>query len=148
MTYRHSARGATFTPASNKGDAKSRPIGDGFAPRDLHRIPGPTTPPYGEETPAHGVRDLEGRLERLAFPTEEVITNGRAPLEACTITPGEHGDVYRATDAYVSWLRSRIPGYGASDRITRASSSRQTPEDGGTRGGKKTWLNGRMKKET
>lgn len=145
MNYPPSTTDATFTPASNRGDAKSRPIGDGFAPRDCFRIPGPTTPPYGEATPVHGVRNLEERLERLAFPTEEVIATGRAPLETCTITPGEHGDVYRATDAYVSWLRSRIPGYGGIDRVTRAPSRPSTEKVGG---GKSAWLNGRMKKET
>ncbi len=96
--------------------------------------------------PIHGIRNLEERLERLAFPTEEVLANGRAPLETCTITPGEHGDVYRATDAYVAWLRSRVPGYGGVDRVTRAASRPSTEEVGGIEGGRSAWLNGRMKK--
>lgn len=96
--------------------------------------------------PIHGIRKLDERLERLAFPTEEACAEGRAPLETYTVTSSEFGDVYRATDAYVAWLGSRIPGYGGSDRITRASPGRQTPEDGGTPGGKSAWLNGRMKK--
>ncbi len=96
--------------------------------------------------PIHGIRHLEERLERLAFPTEEVLANGRAPLETCTITPGEHGDVYRATDAYVAWLRSRVPGYGGVDRVTRAPSRPSTEEVGGIEGGRSAWLNGRMKK--
>ena len=96
--------------------------------------------------PIHGIRKLDERLERLAFPTEEACAAGRAPLETYTVAASEFGDVYRATDAYVSWLGSRISGYGGSDRITRASPSRQTPEDGGTPGGKSAWLNGRMKK--
>ena len=97
--------------------------------------------------PIHGIRHLEERLERLAFPTEEVLANGRAPLETCTITPSEYGDIYRATDAYVAWLGSRIPGYGGLDRVVRASPSRETASDGATPpGGKSAWLNGRMKK--
>lgn len=97
--------------------------------------------------PIHGIRHLEERLERLAFPTEEVLANGRAPLETCTITPSEHGDVYRATDAYVAWLRSRVPGYGGVDRVSRAPSRPSTEEMGGEpAGGKSAWLNGRMKK--
>ena len=96
--------------------------------------------------PIHGIRKLDERLERLAFPTEEACAEGRAPLETYTVTSAEFGDVYRATDAYVAWLGSRIPGYGGSDRITRASPRRETPEDGGTPGGKSAWLNGRMKK--
>ena len=115
-------------------------------PRDCTRIEGPTTPPPGTPTPTHGITDLDGRLERLAFPTEETITNGRAPLETCTITPGEHGDVYRATDAYVAWLGSRLPGYGGVDRVTRAPTRSSTEEVGGSEGGKSAWLNGRMKK--
>lgn len=144
LTYRPSKRGSTFTPASKREDAKSRPIGDGFAPRDCKRVSGPHTPPPGTPTPIHGIRHLDERLERLAFPTEEVIAEGRAPLETCTITTSEHGDIYRATDAYVSWLRSRIPGYGGSDRVVRASSGGQASSDGG---GKSAWLNGRMKRE-
>ena len=97
--------------------------------------------------PIHGIRHLEERLERLAFPSEETIANGRAPLETCTITPSEHGDVYRATDEYVAWLRSRVPGYGGVDRVTRAPSGPSLAETRGEpEGGKSAWLNGRMKK--
>ena len=114
--------------------------------------------------PIHGIRHLEERLERLAFPAEEVIRDGRAPLETYTTTTSEHGDIYRATDAYVAWLGSRLPGYGGLDRVsraptrpsleevggidrvTRAAPNRETTEDGGTPGGKSAWLNGRMKK--
>ena len=96
--------------------------------------------------PIHGIRHLDERLERLAFPTEEVLAEGRAPLETYTTTSTEHGDVYRATDAYVVWLRSRVSGYGGLDRVARAAPSRQSEGDGGTPGGKSAWLNGRMKK--
>ena len=84
--------------------------------------------------PIHGIRNLDDRLERLAFPTQEVIAEGRAPLETYTTTTSEHGDIYRATDAYVAWLRSRIPGYGGLDRITRAAPSGQAPSSGGCQG--------------
>ena len=84
--------------------------------------------------PIHGIRHLDERLERLAFPTEEACAEGRAPLETCSITPSEFGDVYRATDAYVAWLGSRIPGYGGSDRITRAAPSGQASSDRGCEG--------------
>ena len=146
MTSRTSKRGSTFTPASNRGAATSRPIADGFAPSDCKRVSGPHTPPPGTPMPIHGIRNLDERLIALAFPTEEVLAEGRAPLETYTTTTSEHGDIYRATDAYVAWLRSRIPGYGGLDRVIRASPSGQTPEDGGTPGGKSAWLNGRMKK--
>ena len=84
--------------------------------------------------PTHGIRNLEQRLESLAFPTEEASPEGRAPLETYTVTSSEFGDVYRATDAYVTWLGSRIPGYGGSDRITRKAPSRQTQGDRGCEG--------------
>ena len=124
----------------------SRPDAAGYAPKECRRLEGPTSPPPGTPTPIHGIRKLDERLERLAFPTEETIAQGRAPMETYTTTTSEHGDIYRATDAYVSWLGSRIPGYGRLDRVVRASPSRETPEDGGTPGGKSAWLNGRMKK--
>ena len=96
--------------------------------------------------PIHGIRHLEERLERLAFPAEEVIRDGRAPLETYTTTTSEHGDIYRATDAYVAWLGSRLPGYGGLDRVSRAPSRPSLEEVGGIKGGKSSWLNGRMKK--
>ena len=97
--------------------------------------------------PIHGIRNLEERLERMAFPTEETIVDGRAPLETYTTTTSEHGDVYRATDAYVAWLRSRLPGYGGLDRVSRAPTRPALEAVGGEQaGGKSAWLNGRMKK--
>ena len=56
--------------------------------------------------------DLFERLARLAT-TEP--PEGRPPLEAYTTTPSEHGDIYRATDAYRAWLRSSYRGYGVGD---------------------------------
>ena len=98
--------------------------------------------------PIHGIRNLDERLIALAFPSEEVLAQGRAPLETYTTTSTEHGDVYRATDAYVAWLRSRVPGYGGVDRVARATPSGETASDGTTpSGGKSAWLNGRMKKD-
>ena len=88
------------------------------------RLEGPASIPTDqtETTGPGGIYDLEGRLERLAFPSEEVLARGRAPLETYTTTSTEHGDVYRATPEFIEWLGSRIPGYGALDRIPRVSS--------------------------
>ena len=97
--------------------------------------------------PIHGIRHLEERLERLAFPTEEVLRQD-APLETYTTTPSEHGDIYRATDAYVAWLGTRVPGYGADRRCAGPPTRSTDQEMGGTPGGKSAWLNGRMKRET
>ena len=98
------------------------------------RVSGPTTPPPGTPTPTHGIRGLDERLIKLAFPSEEVLARGRAPLETYTTTSTEHGDVYRATDAYVAWLRSRVPGYGGLDRVTRAAPGGQASSDRGCEG--------------
>jgi len=146
LTSRTAKKGSTFSPVSKREDAKSRPIADGYAPKDCRRVSGPHTPPPGTPTPIHGIRHLEERLERLAFPTEEVLANGRAPLETYTITPSEHGDIYRATGAYVEWLGSRVPGYGAERRIPGPPTRPTDQKVGGESGGKSAWLNGRMKK--
>jgi hypothetical protein len=56
--------------------------------------------------------DLFERLARLAT-TEP--PEGRPPLETYTTSPTAHGDVYRATDEFRRFMRSRYPGYGVGD---------------------------------
>lgn len=130
MTFQSVNRDSTSSRKSKSGDVRSRPIADGFASKDCRRLSGPTTPPPGTPTPIHGISHLNERLIKLAFPSEEVLANGRAPLETYTTTTSEHGDVYRATDAYIAWLGSRIPGYGGLDRIARKAPGSQTSSDG------------------
>ena len=96
--------------------------------------------------PIHGIRHLEERLERLAFPTTEDLQQVRAPLETYTVTPGEYGDVVRATPEFIEWMRSRVGGYGGDNPVARAPARSSSGEMGGTPGGKSAWLNGRMKK--
>ena len=97
--------------------------------------------------PIHGIRHLDERLERLAFPTTEDLQQVRAPIETYTVTPGEYGDVVRATPEFIAFMRSRVGGYGGDDPVTRAPARSSSGEIGGeTRGGKSAWLNGRMKK--
>ena len=146
MTSRTQKRAKGSSPALKSTDATSRPDAAGFAPKGCRRLDGPTSPPPGTPMPIHGIRHLEERLERLAFPAEEVIRDGRAPLETYTTTTSEHGDIYRATDAYVAWLGSRLPGYGGLDRVSRAPTRPSLEEVGGIEGGRSAWLNGRMKK--
>ena len=98
------------------------------------RLEGPLATPAtksGTESTG-GIYDLAGRLERLAFPTESATGAERAPLETYTVTTSEHGDVYRATDEYVRWFRSRYPGAGVGDRVKRKSPDR-APETVGKR---------------
>ena len=54
--------------------------------------------------------------------------------------------MYRATDAYVAGLGSRLPGDGGLDRVSRAPTRPSLEEVGGIEGGRSAWLNGRMKK--
>ena len=56
--------------------------------------------------------DLFERLARLAT-TEPPA--GRPPLETYTTTPTAHGDIFRATHEFRSWIRSRYRGYGVGD---------------------------------
>ena len=96
--------------------------------------------------PIHGIRHLDERLERLAFPTTEDLQRVRAPLETYTVTTGEYGDVVRATPEFIEWMRSRVGGYGGDHPVTRAPSRSPSRKMGEIEGGRSAWLNGRMKK--
>jgi hypothetical protein len=54
-------------------------------------------------------------LERLARLATTEPPAGRPPLETYTTTATAHGDVYRATDEFRRFMRSRYPGYGVGD---------------------------------
>ena len=55
---------------------------------------------------------LNERLEHLAFaPRPE----GGPPLVTYETTPGPHGDLVRATQAYVEWFRRTYPASGRTD---------------------------------
>lgn len=80
--------------------------------------------------PIHGIRHLDERLERLAFPTTEDMQRVRAPIETYTVTPGEHGDLVRATPEFIEFMRSRVGGYGGDHPVTRAPASSPSREMG------------------
>lgn len=99
----------------------------------------PSSATTGNGTPGSvAINDFAGRLERLAFPTAPVAGAGRAPLEAYTVTPTEHGDVVRATDEYVRWFRSRYPKAGGEDRVSRGGASGAPQDVGGKK--KAPWM--------
>ena len=76
------------------------------------RLSGPPLPPAGTPTPTSSLERLNERLEHLAFtPRRE----GGPPLVTYTTTPSEHGDVVRATEAYVEWFRRTYPASGRAD---------------------------------
>ena len=81
-------------------------------------------PPGGIPMPTASLENLNERLERLAFSPAPTSGAERPPIEAYTVTPSEHGDVYRATDEYVRWFRSRYPNAGGGDRVQRKSVNR------------------------
>ena len=101
-----------------------------YRPKGTNRYDGPALPPNGTPTPTSSLENLNERLERLAFPTAPVAGAERAPLETYTVTTAEHGDVYRATDEYVRWFRSRYPNAGGEDRVSRGGASPAPKEVG------------------
>ena len=76
--------------------------------------------------------DLFERLARLAT-TEP--PEGRPPLETYTTTATAHGDVYRATDDFRRFMRSRYPGYGVGDHSSVRAPGSVAASLGGTPGG-------------
>lgn len=72
--------------------------------------------------------DLFERLARLAT-TEP--PQGRPPLETYTTTPTEHGELYRATDEFRGWMRSRYRSYGVGDHAAVTPPSPPAKAEGG-----------------
>ena len=87
--------------------------------------------------------DILARLLRLA-EQEAVDTLDRPPIDSYTVAAGPHGDVYRATDEWVAWMRRRTPGYG-EDRRGQRPPTRRAPEETGAPDS--DWRDKRMKKE-
>lgn len=74
--------------------------------------------------------DILARILRLA-EQEAVDTIDRPPVDSYTVAAGPHGDIYRATDEWVAWMRRRTPGYGGDHRGQRPP-TRRTPSEEGT----------------
>lgn len=91
---------------------KSGPLSAPSLYQGCKRLSGPPLPPAGTPTPTSSLERLNERLEHLAFsPRPE----GGPPLVTYTTTPSEHGDVVRATEAYVEWFRRTYPAAGRAD---------------------------------
>jgi len=104
---------ARFTAAQERLKKTSIESGANAATTPFGGIPAVAASSSSGLTAVGGVSDdLFERLARLAT-TEP--PEGRPPLETYTTTPTANGDVYRATDAYRAWLRSRYRGYGVGD---------------------------------
>lgn len=99
-----------------------------------------TTPSGG--TPAVGASSSSGLtavgevsddlFERLARLATTEPPEGRPPLETYTTTPTEHGELYRATDEFRGWMRSRYRGYGVGDHSAVTPPSPPSKAEGGT----------------
>ena len=81
--------------------------------------------------PLSGFKD-DDLLERLARLATTEPPAGRPPLETYTTTPTAHGDVFRATPEFRSWLRSRYRGYGVGDHGAVEASGPPPKAMGGT----------------
>ena len=86
--------------------------------------------------------DLGGSVSSLYDAIERAIGYGieppvpaegqdRPPLVTYEKTPGPHGDVYSATDAYVSWFRRTYCPEGGEDRVRIARASPPAEAAGG-----------------
>jgi len=111
---------STYLPASSEHSRLS----------DLEALYSWLSDPPATPTVTLSPEELDGRLERLAFPTEGATGAVRAPLEACRITTEEHGDLYRATDEYVRWFLSAYPKSRGDDRAQRPAARPASPAVG------------------
>ena len=109
---------------------KSAPLSGQSLYQDCRRLSGPPLPPAGTPIRTPSLERLNERLEHLAFtPRPE----GGAPLETYTTTPSEHGDVVRATEAYVEWFRRTYPAAGRAD-CSRVPAPGPAPKGAGGKG--------------
>ena len=105
-----------MTSLTSGADSTLRPVGGPLSEQSLYqgckRLSGPPLPPSGTPTRTSSLERLNERLEQLAFSPRAA---GGPPLETYTVTPTEHGDVVRATQAYVEWFRRTYPAAGRAD---------------------------------
>ena len=91
---------------------KNAPLSAQSLYQGCKRLSGPPLPPAGTPTATHSLERLNERLEHLAFAPR---AEGGPPLVTYTTTTSEHGDVVRATEAYIEWFRRTYPAAGRAD---------------------------------
>ena len=64
-------------------------------------------------------------------PPQPDETGNRPPLDSYETTPGPYGDIYRATNAYVSWFRRAYCVEGGEDRVSQPRIGPPNKEMGG-----------------
>ena len=109
-----------LTAGSLSGLEKLRLETPSYRPRGTNRYDGPALPPGGRPDTPPGLEKLHERLERLAFGGRPE-GHDAPPLETYTTTATEHGDVVRATEAYVRWFRRTYSVTGPEDRVSKPS---------------------------
>lgn len=120
--------GGVSTAALKKGPLSAQSLYQG-----CRRLSGPPLPPAGIPTVTSSLERLNERLEHLAFsPRPE----GGPPLVTYTTTPSEHGDVVRATEAYVEWFRRTYPAAGRADSARVPAPGAALEREGGEFGSK------------
>ena len=133
LTCQTSADVSTSWPLGVAGPRPKRPGKGTYLRKDSERLAGPPLPPGGTPTPTASLENLNERLERLAFPPAPTPGAERCPLETYTVTSEPNGDVYRATDEYIRWFRSRYPSARGGDRVQRPGSGGTAQEAGGSK---------------
>lgn len=61
--------------------------------------------------------ELHERLEALAFAPR---LEDAPPITTYRTTSSEHGEIFTATEEYITWLRRKVPGYGELHSVSRA----------------------------
>jgi|TARA_B100001063_G_C16598668_1_gene469499 hypothetical protein len=84
--------------------------------RELEELYSWVGDPVGTPTSTHSPESINERLEKLAF--RELGGQVGPPMEAYTTTPGQFGDVVRATPEYVRWFRRTYPAARPEDRVS------------------------------
>ena len=111
---------------------KSGPLSAPSLYQGCKRLSGPPLPPAGTPTATHSLERLNERLEHLAFAPR---AEGGPPLVTYTTSLIEHGDLVRATEAYVEWFRRTYPAAGRADSARVPAPGAPNQGAGGTYGG-------------
>ena len=89
----------------------------------------------GSEGPGGSASSLYAVIERSfgygIEPPQADESGNRPPLDSYETTPGPYGDVYRATNAYVTWFRRAYCLEGGEDRVSQPRIDPSNKEMGG-----------------
>lgn len=101
-----------------------------YAPSDCKRLDGPPLPPHGTPTPTRSLESIDDRIKQLQVGRRDLGGN-TPPLDTYRTKTEEHGVVYQATDAYITWFHSRYPRAGGRNQCERSLPSSPSKGVGG-----------------